>query len=496
MKTTSPSSLTKSCHAERGSSFANAKLDRSRSIPTLSRTADNWVPSARYVLASARLFPLLIVLSCLFAAAQSRSPAGATQPLPPTAYKLIAVKVTGSKRFTQDEVAAASGLPVGTIAREEDFKKAARQLGESGAFNSVAYTFVSSSAGTKLEFQVTDADKFVSARFSDFVWFTEEDLRQKLHERIPLFKGDLPTNGRLPDQVSDVLQALLVENGIPGRVDYLRTSAKNDQLESIDYSVSGVSIRVHHIEFSGAGASELPLLQAAAEKFPEGEYVPALLRSFVDHTLLPIYHQRGYLKASCAPPQLKVVKPPNSESNDNKQPATFVDVTFPVTPGIQYKLTHWQWSGNKEIPSDVLEPLLHVKAGQTANTVQLEDDLRAIQELYGSRGFVTATIKANAQFDDAAGTVAYQLEVNEGFLYHMGELEFRGIDNNLTARLRAAWKLRPGDVYDVTYLKQFLPQARKLLPANLDWEVSSHVTALTRDKTVDVDLQYMAKAPK
>ncbi len=76
----------------------------------------------------------------------------------------------------------------------------------------------------------------------------------------------------------------------------------------------------------------------------------------------------------------------------------------------------------------------------------------------------------------------------------MGELEFRGIDNNLTARLRAAWQLRPGDVYDATYLKQFLPQARKLLPANLDWEVSTHVTALTGSKTVDVDLQYTAKA--
>jgi outer membrane protein assembly factor BamA len=88
------------------------------------------------------------------------------------------------------------------------------------------------------------------------------------------------------------------------------------------------------------------------------------------------------------------------------------------------------------------------------------------------------------------------LAVDEGPVYHMGELEFRGIDNNLTARLRAAWKLRPGDVYDASYLKQFLPQARKLLPANLDWEVTPHVTALVRDKTVDVDLQYTAKAPR
>jgi hypothetical protein len=66
----------------------------------------------------------------------------------------------------------------------------------------------------------------------------------------------------------------------------------------------------------------------------------------------------------------------------------------------------------------------------------------------------------------------------------------------LTARLRAAWKIRPGDVYDASYLRQFLAQAKKLLPASLDWEDSTHVTALARDKTVDVDIQYTAKAAR
>ena len=104
--------------------------------------------------------------------------------------------------------------------------------------------------------------------------------------------------------------------------------------------------------------------------------------------------------------------------------------------------------------------------------------------------------RATTVFDDAAGTVAYQLDVHEGYVFHMGDLEFRGLDNSLTARLRAAWKLRPGDVYDATYLKEYLPLARKLLTANLDWDVVDHVTANTRDKTVDVDLQYTARAPK
>jgi outer membrane protein assembly factor BamA len=429
------------------------------------------------------------------------------QTQPPVSYKLIAVTVTGSKRFTQQEIAAASGLPLGTIAHEEDFKKAARQLGETGAFGDITYSYTYSSAGTKLIFHVADADKFVPARFTDFVWFTDEELLHKLHERIPLFNGELPTNGRLPDQVSDVLQAMLVENGAPGHVEYLRTSSKetgskdkdgdknkDERTESIVYNVAGVSIRIHGAQFPGAAADDLPLLQAAAEKLSDREYSRDYMTNFIEQSLLPIFHEHGYLKAAFAPPQPKVVKPAVADSTENKQPPTYVEVIFPVTPGLQYKLSRWDWSGNKEIPSDQLEPFLHAKAGQAPNTVQLGKDLRAVQTLYGSRGYILAGVKVDAEFDDVTGEVILHLLVHEDFLYHMGELEFRGIDNSLTARLRAAWKLRPGDVYDATYLKEFLPLARKLLPPTLDWDVDPHVTAIARDKTVDVDLQYTAKA--
>jgi outer membrane protein assembly factor BamA len=444
------------------------------------------ISRARFLLALFSLATACLGLPCSVAA-QIRPPSTTT-------YKLIEVKATGSNRFTQEEIAAASGLPIGTIAGDEDFRKAARTLGESGAFANVAFTYTYSSAGAKLTFQITDAEKFVPAHFIDFIWFADQDLLQKVHERVPLFDGELPITGRLPDRVSDVLQALLVENDIPGHVDYLRTAGKNDRLASFDYNVSNVTIRIHKVEFTGVGASELPLLQAAAEKLSTREYSHVLLNSFVEHTLLPVYHERGYLKAACAVPQVKVVKPAASEGNDSKHEETLVDVTFPVTPGIAYKVARWEWSGNKEFPADVLQPLVHVKVGQPANTVQLEDDLRAVQTLYSSHGRILAVVKANAEFDDAAGTADFQLLVNEDSVFHMGELAFRGIDNNLEGRLRAIWKLRPGDVYDATYLQQFLQQARKLLPANMDWDVSSHVTAISRDKTVDVDLQYTAKA--
>jgi len=410
--------------------------------------------------------------------------------------RLSEIRATGSTHFTEAEITAASGLMTGTTVDDEVFRKAARQLGESGAFNDVSYNYAYSSAGTKLTLHVVDADKFVSAHFGDFVWFSDAELLQKVHERIPLFTGMLPTSGSLPDQVSDVLQALLVENNIPGHVEYLRSTNKDGKLEAFDYTVANIVIQIRHLEFPGAGPGELPQLQAAAQKLAGADYYPALLHNLVEKRVLPIYHERGYLKAACATPQPKVVKPPSADASDEKREITYVDVVISVTPGQQYKVAGWDWNGNKNIPSAELQTHIHAKVGEVANTVQLSDDLRTVQELYASRGYVTATIKADAHFDDKAAKVAYQLAVSEGDVYHMGELEFRGLDNNLTARLRNAWKLRAGDVYDASYLNEFLPQARKLLPANMDWDVASHVTAMTKDQTVDVDLQYTAKAPQ
>ena len=112
--------------------------------------------------------------------------------MPASARQLIAIKVTGSKRYPEEAIAAATGLQMGAAVNDDDFKKAARRLGDTGVFTDIAYTFSYSSAGTKLELHVTDAAKFVPARFEDFVWFSDAELRQRIKQHAPLFDGELP----------------------------------------------------------------------------------------------------------------------------------------------------------------------------------------------------------------------------------------------------------------------------------------------------------------
>jgi len=412
------------------------------------------------------------------------------------ARQLTAIKVTGSKKFPEADIAAATGLQIGTTVNDDDFKRAARNLGDTGAFADISYSYSYSSTGTKLEFQVTDAEKFVPVHFHDFVWFSDEELRRRIKEHVPLFEGEVPLAGRMADEVSDVLQAMLVENEVPGHVDYQRTGKADGPVESIDFKVSDVLIRIRNIKFTGAGDKELPALEEASHRLGDREYSRSRLDLFVQRQLLPVYYSHGYLQASFGEPQPEMVKEAGTEGEEGPRKQSIVDVTFAVTPGPQYKFQRVAWSGNHEFPAETLQKMVHAEPGQIANTVRLGDDLRAVQTLYGTRGFLKASITSEAQFDRAAGTVAIVLNVKEDYAYHMGELEFRGLDNSLTAKLRNIWKLRQGEVYDATYLNDYLPEAQKLLPRNLDWEVSPHVTANVRDKTVDVDLIYSVKAPK
>ncbi|HZC21778.1 MAG TPA: hypothetical protein VE866_00440, partial [Candidatus Binatia bacterium] len=232
---------------------------------------------------------------------------------PASTRTLIAIKVAGSKRYSEQTIAAASGLNLGTVVTEDDFKSAARRLGDLGVFTDVGYSYSFASTGTKLTFQVSDVSKFVPVRFEDFVWFSDEELLKRIKQSAPMFDGELPEFGKMADQVSDVLQAMLVERSISGHVEYVRSGQGEDP--GVVYQVANVVIQIRNVGFTGAAEPDIPALKAAAQRVFDREYSRSVLSALVQHQLLPVYHSRGYLKAAFGPPEPKVVKQP-SESND------------------------------------------------------------------------------------------------------------------------------------------------------------------------------------
>jgi outer membrane protein assembly factor BamA len=471
---------------------ARAVLGTENDITVTSLRSSSDTPSRRpglessYVRLSTTQWVLLCVCLSLSSALSQTARKQSPKELPPTAFKLISVKTTGTQRYKSEEIVAASGLQIGQTVSEDDFKKAARLLTDTGAFGDVLYSFEYSAEGTKLELQVHDAEPFVPVRFDNLVWFSDQELLDQLHAAVPLFQGQLPVGGELADQVSNALQGLLIAHNVQGEANYLRAGPEDGPVEAFVFTVVGPQIHIRNIAFAGAGEAELLLLESAAKKLPGADFSRSILRAQEDKNFLPVYLQRGYLKATFGDAQAKVVEGSPQE--------TTVDVTFPVDPGRQYRLAAIEIAGYKSFSAESLRALMRTPLGEPANAVQLDTDIEAMKKLYGTRGYMTASIQPDPELDDTNSTVRYVLRIQEGEVYSMGDLEIRGLDSRMSARLEDDWRLRAGDPYDSSYPKQFLDREDKEIPVMSDWDVNVRESVNQKEHTVDVTLRFNPKA--
>jgi outer membrane protein insertion porin family len=422
---------------------------------------------------------------------------------PADPHKLLSVKATGTARYTEKEILGASGLRLGQDVAEGDLKEAAQRLGESGVFSGVVYSFSYSDSGAKVEFQLTENEKnkLVPAHFENFVWFTDAELLAALKQRVPLFKDVVPTSGRMADHVNEELQALLTERHLPGRVEFLRQSTQDGrELTGIEYRVAEITTSIRNVEFPGASPDQTVFLERAVHTVLDAEYFRSKLAAVAKFDLLPLYLQRGYLKAAFGPSEARAMTGAGEKTGDTKADATSsedsnpnyveVDVILPVTPGNVFSVSSVTWKGNSAITTDDASHVFHLAIDHPADAVRVTNDAENLLRVYRSLGYMTAEVKPVAELDEEKNTVHYDMSIAEGDLYKMGELEIIGVDTPSKDRLNEAWKLREGQPYNADYTKKFLDDAARLLPRGLQYSASIDEQLDKKDKLVDVTIHF------
>lgn len=416
-------------------------------------------------------------LSCVFAQAQQ---SGKTQ----LSYKLLSIHVRGLHQLREDQVVNASGLKLGEIAGENNFKQALEKLGDTGLFTNLSYAYRYSKEGCNLDLQISENDKLLPILFDNFVWFSDQELTNLLHARVSLFDGRLPEAGNLADQVSDALNALLTERNISAKVDYLRAGPVNGPIDSYIYKVTLHPVIIRNVIFPGAGPAEIPALETAAKPLAGHEYLRDKIRPQEEFNFLPVYLARGFLKAKFDDVQSTVV---------SDGPRTLVDVSLPVHPGMAYTLKRITWTGNTVFPANQLQPLIHLKAGERPNAVQLDQDLDAVRKLYGSKGYLTARVQPIPTLDDEQASVTYGLNIVEGDQYRMGDLLIDGIDEPARKRIITEWQMKKGDPYDNTYFTRFFQFIYRDTSLSRSYNIVHKATLDPQDKTVMLALHFVPK---
>jgi outer membrane protein assembly factor BamA len=379
--------------------------------------------------------------------------------LPLPAQKKVppqAIRFEGAPQYTQQELLEAAGVKAGTRLTSGQAKAHAKLLFDTGLFKEVKFTF----ARKTLLFTLTPAAPLYPMHLENVPLTPGADLDARLHERFPLYHGLLPASGAMVEGICRTFEAMLAAKGAKATVKADLTSGLGPQkLTAMNFTVSAPAVHIGRIQLSGvsppmeAKAGALASQQSGAS-FDTENTAKGLQRVFED-----LYHDQGYAAVQVSVVQLDTLTA-TSQS---------IDVPYAVTikEGGIYKL------GKIDLPPDALvtrpeiEKMLSKK--RTTSGRPLDLFVLAVCDAYTAHGYLDCSTVLHPSFDDAAHVVNYTVQINPGSQYKFASVKFEGAPEAMEAKLKQAWKMAPGDVFDESYLTNFEELAKKKDRALSKW---------------------------
>lgn len=362
--------------------------------------------------------------------------------------KLERIEFKGLERVKQEEAVEKTGLTPGQSVSIDDLDAVANRLLQSGLFKSLGYQITGTTDKAVVTFTVAEQTWAMPVAFDNFVWFTDEELRDAVKRKVPAFDGTAPEGGNVTEQIRLALQDLLRERKIEGTVTYdFSEDPLTHKVEHL-FGVKGSGLRVCKINYQGTRAlSEEALIQKSGGIF-DNEYSRAFIQSFAESNLAQLYGERGYLRASFSPPKAKP-----AEKSDECENGLAVSIY--VDEGSIYVWNGAAWEGTQAFTAQELDAALGMRAREVANVVKIEKGLASVRRALGRKGYLNARVRAAREFDDTNRSVAYRFQVEEGDQYRMGDLFIEGLSESDANNVRGRWSILHGDAFDDSYLEQF-----------------------------------------
>lgn len=403
--------------------------------------------------------------------------------------KLRQVQVTGAKYLTEEQVAGLTGLTVGAQIGKQDLQDAADTLVRTGLFKTVNYKFDTHGDGVTVTYLIEENPR-LEVSYDNFPWYPDAELNAAIKEKLPFFDGHLPEAGSTVEQATAALKAHVAQRDPQADVTHQVVVSAVSGASLQQFSLQGAAPLIESMRFSDPALAENLAVRAHLSEVLHHTYSRMTIDIFLSEQIRPIYEQQGYLKAKIGPPEVRL--PSDAGGKLPEQIPVFV----PCVPGEIYKWKGAEWQGNAALSSITLSNSLGLKPGEVANGQTIEGGWDRIREEYGHLGYLEAKLTPEAVFDDAARTVAYRVNIEEGKQYRYGFMTISGMSLAGERLIKEAWPLRENEIFDKKAFEEFLTKLEtrrstifRDLPVHYD--TVGHVLQTDPEKgTVEVLLDF------
>lgn len=367
----------------------------------------------------------------------------------PSTSTLRAIRIEGAKKIPEDQIVALTGLQTGSEVRREDLQAGADRLVQTGLFANVKYNFQSKPEGVALTFTLEEAP-LLPVFYDNFPWLDDSELNDAIRKKFSFYEGKLPPAGSVVDDAAAAVTALIAERGIEGTLEHQVLANPIGDGDVQEFHLQGAGLKIASITFGDVALTENKGLRQHLSEISGTEYSRTKIDLFLFEQVRPIYFQRGNLKVKLGPPEVRLTGNPNQ-----KMPKE-IPLFVPVDAGPVY---HWKsidWNGISALSDLTLTGLIGLKPGQVADGMQIEAGWDRVREEYGHRGHLDAKLDAVAHYDEAAHTVSYTVNVQEGPAYRMGAMVLTGLSPTAEKRLHESWLFPSGTLFDKAAFEELL----------------------------------------
>jgi outer membrane protein assembly factor BamA len=285
-------------------------------------------------------------------------------------------------------------------------------------------------------------------RFSNFVWWSDSELRGQLKQRIPGLGDEIAPASGTEGTVRNELEALLKEHQIVAQVQSDDPSPSSNGAvkapgapdPAIVFSIRSPQIVVDKAVVSGNDIGLGPEFSESLQA-KEGQAYSAEQDSKIRSAAEEQLQASGYLEA-----EITVSHDVPRRDGDR----FLVNLSVSVTPGRQYHISSLSAGGGPLLPGKDLSPSFSSKPGDLAGHNPFGSAPADLRTYYWRAGYADVDVHVKPDLDTKKALVAYRLDVTPGPQYHLQNLTISNLSAEQESKARALLGLKPGDVFDQT----------------------------------------------
>jgi outer membrane protein insertion porin family len=389
----------------------------------------------RTLISAIAAFAALTVEPRALLAQAPAAPAPANAPI----VRSIEVQYAGASTVSKEKILANMRTRVGRPYSEQAVEEDIRNLYRTGNIDNVRIFGENQADGVKVIVVVQSKAKITEVRLNGIMKVKENRIRKEVSAKA----GDVLDPASLEQDRQKIIK-YYAGKGFT-EVDVTYTSDVNEEMGTavVSFNINeGGKLFVRSVNFEGNSAISRAELAKVVKTKPKGimsifsgggKLNGEQLETDVA-ALREKYVGKGYMDVDIASPRI--------DRQEEK-----VDVTFVISEGPQYTVGNVTHTGAQVFTLDEITKNAQIKTGGIYSPQAVRADVKSIQDLYGTRGYVD--FQAGATTTPGPGnTIDVAFNMDEGAQSYVEHINITGNTRTKDKVIRREIALAPGEVYN------------------------------------------------